>query len=71
MTTYKTLDAWKLAMKIVKEIYTLTKQFPKDELFGLTSQMKRASVSIPSNIAEGIGRKYKKDTLQFLHVARG
>ena len=71
MTTYKTLDAWKMAMKIVKEIYTLTKQFPKDELFGLTSQMKRASVSIPSNIAEGIGRKYKKDTLQFLHVARG
>lgn len=71
MTTYKNLEAWKLAMKIVKEIYLLTKQFPKDELFALTSQTKRASVSVPSNIAEGIGRKYKKDTIHFLHIARG
>ena len=71
MTTYKNLEAWKLAMKIVKEIYLVTKTFPKDELFALTSQIKRAVVSIPSNIAEGIGRNYKKDTIQFLHISRG
>ncbi len=71
MTTYKNLEAWKLAMKIVKEIYVLTKLFPKDELFALTSQIKRAVISIPSNIAEGIGRNYKKDTIQFLHISRG
>jgi four helix bundle protein len=71
MTTYKNLEAWKLAMKIVKEIYMLTKAFPKDELFALTSQTKRAVISIPSNIAEGIGRNYKKDTIQFLHISRG
>ena len=71
MTTYKNLEAWKLAMKIVKEIYVLTKMFPKDELFALTSQIKRAVISIPSNIAEGIGRNHKKDTIQFLHISRG
>jgi four helix bundle protein len=71
MINYKTLDAWKFSMQLVKEIYTLTKKFPKEELFGLASQTKRAAVSIPSNIAEGLGRQYKKDTLQFLHISRG
>lgn len=52
-------------------VYNTTKCFPKEELFGLTSQMKRSAVSITSNIAEGTGRQYKKDTLQFLHIARG
>lgn len=47
------------------------KQFPKEETYGLISQIKRAVVSIPSNIAEGIGRNYKKDTVQFLHISRG
>lgn len=56
---------------LVKEIYVITKQFPKEELYGLISQTKRSAVSIPSNIAEGMGRQYKKDTLQFLHIARG
>ena len=58
-------------MRLVKEVYLLVKTFPKEELFALTSQTKRAVVSIPANIAEGIGRNYKKDTIQFLHIARG
>ena len=71
MRSYKDLDAWKNAMQLVKEIYLLTKKFPKEELYALTSQTKRAAVSVPSNIAEGLGRQYKKDTLQFLHISRG
>jgi four helix bundle protein len=71
MSNYKTLDVWKVSMQLVKEVYVLTKKFPKDELYGLTSQTKRAAVSIPANIAEGLGRQYKKDTVQFLHVSRG
>ncbi|MDQ3682540.1 MAG: four helix bundle protein [Bacteroidota bacterium] len=71
MRNYQTLDAWKKSMQLVKEIYLLTKNFPKEEMYGLTSQAKRAAVSIPANIAEGLGRQYKKDTLQFLHVSRG
>ena len=63
MRSYKDLDAWKNAMQLVKEVYSLTKKFPKDELYALTSQTKRAAVSVPSNIAEGLGRQYKKDTL--------
>jgi four helix bundle protein len=71
MNNYKNLDVWKVSMQLVKEIYLLTKKFPKEELFGLTSQCKRAAVSVPANIAEGLGRQYKKDTLQFLHISRG
>jgi four helix bundle protein len=71
MANYKNLDAWKFSMQLVKEIYLLTKCYPREELFNLSSQTKRAAVSIPSNIAEGLGRQYKKDTLQFLHIARG
>lgn len=58
-------------MKLVEEIYLLTKSFPKEELYGLTSQIRRAVVSVPANIAEGSGRNYKKDTIQFLHISRG
>jgi four helix bundle protein len=71
MTSYKKLEAWKKSMNLVKQVYLLTKLYPKEELFALTSQTKRAAVSIPSNIAEGIGRNYKKDTVQFLHISRG
>jgi four helix bundle protein len=71
MRNYQTLEVWKLSMQLVKEIYLLTKIYPKEELFALTSQTKRAAVSIPSNIAEGMGRQHKKDTIHFLHIARG
>lgn len=71
MTGYKNLEAWKKSMLLVKEIYNLTRSFPKEELYGIGAQVKRAAVSIPSNIAEGCGRQYKRDTEQFLHIARG
>jgi four helix bundle protein len=71
MRNYQTLDAWKSAMELVKNVYLLTKTYPKEELYALSSQTKRASVSIPPNIAEGMGRQYKKDTIHFLHIARG
>jgi four helix bundle protein len=71
MSNYKKLDAWKMSIELFKEVYLLTKTFPKDELYGLTSQTKRAAVSVPCNIAEGSGRNYKKDTIQFLHISRG
>ena len=71
MKNYKELDAWRISMNLVKDIYLVTKKYPKEEIYALTSQTKRAAISIPSNIAEGIGRQYKKDTLQFLHILRG
>ena len=58
-------------MKTVKEIYLLTKSYPNEEKFGLISQTNRAAVSIPSNIAEGLGRNHKRDCIQFLHISRG
>jgi len=71
MKTYKDLDAWKNAMELVKEVYRVTRKYPKQEMYALTSQTNRAVVSVPSNIAEELGRQYKKDTLQFLHISRG
>jgi four helix bundle protein len=71
MTNYKKLEVWILSMEIVKEIYSLTEFYPVNERFGLISQTNRAAVSIPCNIAEGMGRKHRKDTIQFLHVSRG
>ena len=71
MSSYKKLDAWIYSMDIVKEIYLITKKYPREEMFGLTSQTKRAAVSIPCNIAEGLGRNFKKDSIQFLHISRG
>ena len=69
--TYRDLDVWKKARSFVKEVYLVTRNFPKDEMYGLMSQMRRCAVSIPSNIAEGYGRQFKKETIQFLHIARG
>ena len=69
--TYRDLDVWKKARSLVKEVYLVTRSFPKDEMYGLMSQMRRCAVSIPSNIAEGYGRQFKKETIQFLHIARG
>ena len=68
---YKELDVWKESMKLVVEIYRLTKNFPANEKFGLTSQMQRSAVSIPSNIAEGWSRNYDKVFIQFLNTAQG
>jgi four helix bundle protein len=65
------LEAWKLAMGLVRNVYTLTQTFPKEEMFGLTSQLRRAAVSIPSNIAEGAARAGEKEFAQFLNIARG
>lgn len=69
MKTHKDLEVWKLSISFVTEIYKITKTFPKDELYGLTSQIRRASVSIPSNIAEGAARKGNKEIIQFLYIA--
>jgi four helix bundle protein len=71
VTNYKNLDAWKKSMELVKEIYSLLRNYPKEEMYALISQTKRAAISIPCNIAEGVGRNHKKDTIQFLHIARG
>ncbi|MFM6954240.1 MAG: four helix bundle protein [Sphingobacteriaceae bacterium] len=68
---YTELELWAEARKLVTTIYELTKLFPKEEQFGLINQMRRCAVSIPSNIAEGCGRNHKKDSLQFLFIARG
>lgn len=65
------LRAWKVAMDLVKDVYEATKNYPAEERYGLTSQTRRAAVSIPANIAEGIGRNHNKDTIQFLYVSRG
>jgi len=69
--TYKELDVWIKARAFVKEIYIITRDFPNEEKYGLMSQMRRCAVSIPSNIAEGYGRQFKKETVQFLHISRG
>ena len=65
------LDAWKVSRQLVVAIYRLTQRFPKQELFGLTAQMRRAAVSIPSNIAEGAARSGSRQFAQFLSIARG
>ena len=68
---HEKLEAWKLAMALVTEIYRETSSFPKEELYGLTSQIRRAAVSIPTNLAEGAARSGPKEFGQFLHIARG
>ena len=70
MRIYKNIKAFQLADDFVVEIYKVTQQFPKEELYGLTSQLRRAVVSVPTNIAEGASRQHQKDYLQFLYVAR-
>ena len=69
--TYEDLKAWRLAMDLVSEVYRQTQAFPKAELYGLTNQLRRAAVSIPSNIAEGKGRSSDRELVQFLNHARG
>ena len=71
MKSHKDLIVWQKSMLLVKRLYEITSSYPKDEIFGITSQMRRAAVSIPSNIAEGYGRLYEKYTVRFLSTALG
>lgn len=71
ITSYRQLIVWQRAMDIVVRVYTITRQFPPEEKFGLISQMRRSAVSIPSNIAEGRSRNTRKDFIQFIHIALG
>lgn len=69
--SFRDLVVWQKSVDLVTEIYRLSKKFPKEEVFGLTSQIRRAAVSIPSNIAEGRGKSSKGEFQQFLHHSRG
>ena len=71
MTNYKELDVWILSMDTVSEVYKLIRCYPKEERYSLIDQTRRAAISIPSNIAEALGRNHTKDTLQFLYISRG
>ncbi len=71
MHNFKELKVWQEAMSLAKDTFIITKKFPSDEKFGLISQMNRAAVSIPSNIAEGAGRQSDKEFNQFLNIALG
>ncbi len=71
LTSYRELDVWKKAVDLVEAIYELSRQLPDDEKFGLVSQIRRAAVSVPSNIAEGYGRQHRGDYLRHLSVANG
>ena len=68
---FTNLDVWKQARILVKMVYEAMSSFPREEMFGLQSQIKRSVISIPSNIAEGCGRNHLKETIQFLFIARG
>jgi len=69
--SHRDLDVWKRAMDLAEQVYRLTATFPKDELYGLVSQMRRASVSVASNIAEGAARSSRKEFVHSLHTALG
>lgn len=71
MRPHKKLEVWKNAMELAKSIYKVTELFPSSEQFGLAAQMRRAAVSIPSNLAEGAARSGKKEFLQFINIAQG
>jgi len=70
MKTHKDLKAWQYAIDFVTDVYIATARYPKEELYGLTSQLRRAAVSVPSNIAEGAGRTSPKENLKFLSYAQ-
>jgi four helix bundle protein len=69
--SFQDLEIWKRSMKLVEEIYNLTRDFPKDEIYGLTSQLRRSAVSVPSNMAEGFARFHNKEYKQFLYISLG
>ena len=68
---YRDLIVWQEAMDIAAEVYSLTREFPREEAFGMTSQMRRCAASIPANIAEGFGRAQRRTFIQFLRIAQG
>ncbi|BAY66647.1 S23 ribosomal protein (plasmid) [Calothrix brevissima NIES-22] len=71
MQSYQDLKAWQEAMNLAEECYEVTKEFPKEETYGMISQIRRASVSVPANIAEGYGRRTRGEYIQFLYIAQG
>lgn len=71
MKSYRDLIVWQKSMRLVTQIYLITKELPKNELYGLTAQIRRSSISLPSNIAEGYGRNSTNDYIRFLQIACG
>src|SRR5262245_2748778 len=71
MQTFRDLIVWQRSIQLVKAVYRLTEKFPKAEMFGLTSQMRRAAISIPANLAEGYARKHRAEYIQFVRIAFG
>ena len=69
--SYRDLKVWQEGMNIAEACYQITKTFPREELYGMTSQIRRSAVSIPANIAEGYGREYRAEYIQFLRIAQG
>jgi four helix bundle protein len=69
--SFRDLELWKLGMRTVVDVYKATASFPRDELYGLVSQLRRAAVSIPSNVAEGFNRRHNSEYRQFLYIALG
>ena len=69
--SYRDLRVWQAGMDLAEACYVLTKRFPKDELFGMTAQIRRAAASVPANIAEGYGRNSRREYAQFLRIAQG
>ncbi len=71
MQSYRELQVWQQSMALTLLVYRMTQQFPREEQYGLTNQLRRAAVSVPANIAEGYGRLNRKEYIQFLGIARG
>ena len=71
ITTHKDLEVWKIGIELVTDIYNETKKLPKEEIYGLSAQMRRSAVSVPSNIAEGAARSSRKEYLRFLYISLG
>jgi four helix bundle protein len=70
MKTHKELNVWKDSIELVVEIYEITKHFPREEMYGLTSQIRRAAVSVPANISEGAARNYTREFIRFLRISQ-
>jgi four helix bundle protein len=69
--SHRDLEVWQVAMSVAEQCYRLTQSFPREEMFGLALQIRRAAASVPANIAEGYGRESKREYIQFLRIAQG